>query len=139
MKRKLLVEVISPEEILWASEADMVVARTETGEVGILPLHAPMVNNLVISEVRVKHGDHIDYFAIEGGFLEVKEDKVVLLTPSAIPASKIETEAEKRAKEEAEKAIKESEEIAEEEMEKLRKIIERATVRMKVAGRLQKT
>ena len=134
--RKLLVEIVSPEEVLWAGEADMVVGVTPLGEIGILPLHTPLVTTLTLGEVRIKHGDHIDYFAIDGGFLEVKEDKVVLLASGAVPASRIEVEAELKAKEEAEKAIAEAREKGE-DIESLKRALERAVVRLKVAQRVR--
>ena len=135
-ERKLLVEIVSPEEVLWAGEADMVVGVTPLGEIGILPLHTPLVTTLALGEVRIRHGDHFDYFAIDGGFLEVKEDKVVLLASGAVPASRIEVEAELRAKEEAEKAIAEAREKGE-DIESLKRALERAVLRLKVAQRVR--
>lgn len=137
-ERKLLVEVVSPEEILYAEEADMVVARTIEGEVGILPLHTPMVCLLTLGEVRIKHGDQVDYFVVDSGFLEVKEDKVVIVSPSAVPASRINPESEMKAKEEALKAIQEAKEKGE-DLEEFRKVIERATLRLKVFEKSQKS
>lgn len=136
--RKLLVEVISPEEVLYAAEADMVVARTAEGEVGILPLHTQMVCLLTLGEVRIKYGDHIDYFVIDAGFLEVREDKVVIITSSALPVSKIDPEAEMKAREEALKATQEAKEKGE-DLEELRKTIERASVRLKILEKAQKS
>lgn len=136
--RKLFVEVVSPEEVLWASEADMVVAVTPLGEVGILPLHTPLVTTVVMGEVRVKHGDHVDYFVVDGGFLEVKEDRAMILASSATPVSRIEIEAERRAKAEMEKAIAEAKERGE-DIEELKRALERAIVRLRVAEKAQKS
>lgn len=132
MDRKLLVEVISPEKVLYAAEADMVVATTPLGEVGILPLHIPLVSTLVTGEVRVKHGDHIDYFFIDGGFLEVKEDRVIILSPGAESAAEIEPEAEERAAEELRRTIEEAREKGE-EIEDLQKELQKLIARIRVS------
>lgn len=132
MDRKLLVEVISPEKVLYAAEADMVVATTPLGEIGIMPLHIPLVSTLVTGEVRIKHKDHIDYFFIDGGFVEVKEDKVIVLSPGAESATQIEPEAEEKAAEELRKAIEQAKEKGE-DIEELQKHLKRMLTRLKVS------
>ena len=50
---------------------------------GILPGHIPTVAPLKISAVRLKNGGHTDYVAVSGGFIEVRPDKVTVLSSSA--------------------------------------------------------
>ncbi len=89
-ERKLRCEVITPEKILYSGDVDMVVAPGVGGELGILPLHMPLITTLTIGELRLKHGpDKQDYIAIDGGYLEVREDKVTVLADAAEYASKI--------------------------------------------------
>jgi F-type H+-transporting ATPase subunit epsilon len=92
MARTLLAEIVTPERIVYSNEVQMVVATTTTGEVGILPLHAPLVSTLATGEVRMKVGEsHSDWetFAIAGGYLQVHEDKVLILADAAIAVSQI--------------------------------------------------
>jgi F-type H+-transporting ATPase subunit epsilon len=78
MARTLLCEIVTPEHILYTNEVEMVVAPALDGELGILPLHAPMVAALKAGEVRVKFdGDQIEWFAISGGYLQVHEAAAV--------------------------------------------------------------
>jgi ATP synthase F1 epsilon subunit len=80
----------------------MVVATTTDGEVGILPLHAPLVATLAAGEARLQFGDSAsdwEYFSISGGYLQVHEDKVILLADNAVAVSQIDAT---RAKESAE-------------------------------------
>jgi|SRR6185369_8113000 F-type H+-transporting ATPase subunit epsilon len=75
--------------MVWSGEADMVVARTTEGELGILAGHAPLLGQLKEpSRVRIKKvgGDEIAY-DIGGGFLSVTNDSVTILAESAEPAS----------------------------------------------------
>jgi F-type H+-transporting ATPase subunit epsilon len=68
----LEVHVVAPERELYSGEADMVVAKGTTGDVGILPNHAPMLIQLAIHPVRLLEGDQDkEVFLVDGGFLHV--------------------------------------------------------------------
>jgi F-type H+-transporting ATPase subunit epsilon len=102
MARTLLAEIVTPETILYTNEVQMVVASTPAGEVGILPLHAPIVTTLAPVEVRLRFGDNAtdwEYFSISGGYLQVHEDKVIILADNAVSVSQIDS---KRATESVE-------------------------------------
>jgi F-type H+-transporting ATPase subunit epsilon len=82
------VEIVAVEAEVWSGEADLVVARTTEGELGVLARHAPLLGQLMEpSRVRVKtpDGDEIA-FDVAGGFLSVTEDGVTVLAESAKPA-----------------------------------------------------
>jgi F-type H+-transporting ATPase subunit epsilon len=92
MARTLLAEIVTPEAILYTNEVQMVVATTPQGEIGILPLHAPIVTTLAPGEVRLRFGDNAtdwEYFSISGGYLQVHEDKVIVLADNAVSVSQI--------------------------------------------------
>ena len=92
MARTLIVEIVTPERIVYNNEVEMVVAPAIDGEVGILPLHVPLVTALNPGEIRVKHGDDTEWFAISGGYMQVHEDKVIVLADHAAAASHIDVE-----------------------------------------------
>jgi F-type H+-transporting ATPase subunit epsilon len=78
------VQVVGPDGKLFAGPADFLVARTVDGEIGILPGHTPILAQLVgPSEVRVKSGSGEEKFDIAGGFMSVKENKVIVLAEEA--------------------------------------------------------
>lgn len=92
MARTLLCEIVTPESILYTNEVQMVVATTPSGEVGILPLHTPIVTTLAPGEVRLRTGDGAadwEFFSISGGYLQVHEDKVIILADAAVAVSQI--------------------------------------------------
>jgi F-type H+-transporting ATPase subunit epsilon len=92
MARTLLCEIVTPESILYTNEVQMVVATTPAGEVGILPLHAPIVTTLAPGEVRLRFGEGAadwEFFSISGGYLQVHEDKVIVLADAAVAVSQI--------------------------------------------------
>ncbi|MEJ3750911.1 F0F1 ATP synthase subunit epsilon [Actinomycetes bacterium KLBMP 9797] len=89
MVAQLHVELVAVEEKVWSGEAEMLVARTTEGELGVLPGHAPLLGQLAEpSQVRVKlaDGDQLTY-DVDGGFLSVTADGVTVLAESATPAS----------------------------------------------------
>ena len=79
------VQLVSPEQVLFTGEADMVIARTSTGgEIAFLNNHAPFLGALADWHVRVvlSDGRH-ERFAVHGGFVEVSNNKVIILTDVA--------------------------------------------------------
>lgn len=79
----LKVSVISPEKVLFEGETASVSAPAFDGEVGILPKHAPMVTLLGKGVLRLAGGQR---FNVEGGFLQVVDDQVRVVTEKAEPA-----------------------------------------------------
>ncbi len=86
MARTLICDIVTPEKQIFSEEASFVSAPSISGEVGILPLHAAYVSVLKAGQVVVKYPDEKNsrYFAISGGYLEVKDDEVIILADSAI-------------------------------------------------------
>jgi len=79
----LKVSVISPEAVLFEGEAASVVAPAFDGEVGILENHAPMMSLLGQGELRVAGGGPDRSFGINGGFLQVVDNTVRVVTENA--------------------------------------------------------
>jgi F-type H+-transporting ATPase subunit epsilon len=79
----LTVSVISPEAVLFEGTTESVVAPAFDGEVGILTGHAPMMTLLGKGTLRLAAGER---FAVEGGFLQVVDDKVRVVTEHAAKA-----------------------------------------------------
>ncbi|TGN02391.1 ATP synthase F1 subunit epsilon [Leptospira yasudae] len=100
---KLNVSVISPEKILYKGEVDSLVVPGSEGFFGILPNHAPLVAVLGIGVLEIRKGDKIKALSVEGGFIEVKENSVSILTDHGALKDDIDLEAEKKALAEAEK------------------------------------
>ncbi|HEY8470235.1 MAG TPA: ATP synthase F1 subunit epsilon [Longimicrobiales bacterium] len=77
---RLTVTVISPERTIFEGKADIVVAPAWDGEVGILRGHAPMMVLLGSGDVRIRRGDVEQRFSVSGGFLQVVDDVVTVLS-----------------------------------------------------------
>ncbi|GAA2733222.1 hypothetical protein GCM10009867_10780 [Pedococcus aerophilus] len=84
----LQVELVAADRKVWEGEAEMVQARTIDGELGILPGHTPLLGVLVEGEVRIKTGGTNAVATVDGGFLSVDRDKVIIVA-EAVDASQI--------------------------------------------------
>lgn len=80
---RLTLAIISPDRTVYEGEADMVVAPAWDGEVGVLRGHAPMLVLLGDGELRVTLGRSTEKFHVTGGFMQVADDVVTVLSESA--------------------------------------------------------
>lgn len=138
MARTLLCEIVTPERIVYTNEVEMVIAPTLDGEIGILPLHAPLVTVLRPGELRVRYNDSkdVEWFAVSGGYLQVHEDKVIVLADAAVHSSTIDVDRARRAKELAEQRMDEIKERPREErdgMDECEADLKWCEIQMKVA------
>lgn len=100
------VDIVAPESVVWSGEADFVVARTTEGEIGILAGHEPLMAALATGVVLVESGKEKVTIGTHGGFLQVLNNQVTLLTDRAEISTGDRSEAlavaeELRAQEEA--------------------------------------
>ncbi len=101
----ILLEIVTPERLAYSDSVDAVVLPGIEGELGVLPHHAPLVSMLGVGELRIRKGGVEESFAIAGGFLQVRPDKVVVMAETADLASDIDLEKAQEARREAEKAL----------------------------------
>jgi F-type H+-transporting ATPase subunit epsilon len=99
------LEIVTPERLAYSDEVDEVIVPGSEGELGILPRHAPLVATLGAGELRIKKANEWESFAVFGGFVQVRPDKVVVLAETADLASEIDLERAKAARQEAERAL----------------------------------
>lgn len=100
------VNIVTPDGPVYDSEVAMVIAKTVSGEIGVLPGHIPMVAPLAISAVTLKKEDGSqEVVAVSGGFIEVRPDQISILAPSAEVASDIDLARAKEALKRAEERL----------------------------------
>lgn len=100
-----LVEIVTPERKVYGEEAKMVIVTGVEGQLGIMPNHIPLVTPLRIAPVTIKRDGGSDVIAVNGGFIEVRKDKVVILAESAERAEDINIERAEAAKQRAEQRL----------------------------------
>ena len=103
----LQVDVVSPERILFSGEAEMVICRAAGGDIAFLTGHAPFLGALGIGVVRIKLVDGTEErVAVHGGFVEVKDNRVILLSDVAELASQIDVERARQAEAAAQERLR---------------------------------
>ncbi|TGM57210.1 ATP synthase F1 subunit epsilon [Leptospira adleri] len=100
---KLNVSVISPEKILYKGEVDSLVVPGSEGFFGILPNHAPLVAVLGIGVLEIRKGEKTKVLSVEGGFIEVKENSISILTDHGALKEDIDLSVEQKNLSEVEK------------------------------------
>ena len=100
------IDIVSAEKEIYSGIAEMVFAPLVTGEVGILPRHAPLLARMKPGEVRVRSGTEELSFYVSGGLLEVQPHVVTVLADTALRAKDIDEAAALKAKESAEEALR---------------------------------
>ncbi|EKN86599.1 ATP synthase F1, epsilon subunit [Leptospira interrogans str. 2003000735] len=100
---KLKVSVISPEKILYKGEVDSLIVPGSEGFFGILPDHAPLVATLGIGILEIRKGEKLKVLSVEGGFVEIKDNSISILTDHGALKEDIDLEVEKKNLAEAEK------------------------------------
>ena len=95
------VSIVTPETTTFDSDAESVVVPMLDGERGILANHAPMIGRLGPGEMRVTTGGNTERFYVDGGFVQIANNAVSVLTGNSIPAAEIDLA---KAREDLEKA-----------------------------------
>jgi F-type H+-transporting ATPase subunit epsilon len=101
----LQLEIVTPERLAYSDTVDSVQLPGSEGELGVLPHHAPLISTLGVGELRIRKGGSEESFAIVGGFLQVRPDKVVVMAETADMSSEIDLEKAQEARREAERAL----------------------------------
>jgi F-type H+-transporting ATPase subunit epsilon len=130
----LLLEIVTPERQAYSDIVDSVVCPGTEGEIGVLPHHAPLLSTLGLGELRIRKGSQEESFAIAGGFLQVRPDKVVVMAETADLAAEIDLEKAQQARAEAERAL-EAGYVEGADLSAARAELQRALIRIRVAER----
>jgi F-type H+-transporting ATPase subunit epsilon len=102
------VELVTQEKLVFEErEADIIIVPGSEGEMGILPHHAPVLTTLGFGELVIRKGNREERFAIYGGVVDIRPDKVVVLADLAESSFDLDLEAIEVARESAAKLMAE--------------------------------
>ena len=130
----LHLEVITPERKVYEDDVDMVIAPGSEGYLGILPRHAPLLTALGPGEFRVKKGGIEEVLVVFGGFMDVRGDRVVVLTDAAESVDEIDAQRAQTARQRAQEVLQAGPMSAADEA-RARASLQRALVRIRVSER----
>lgn len=98
-------KLITPESIIFEGQTQEVILPTQNGQIGVLPDHEPLVTILTPGEIFIKNGTETIHLASMGGFVEINNNVVKVLSDSAIRSEEIDAIAAEEAKIKAEQAL----------------------------------
>ncbi len=134
IKSMIKLEIVTPEKKVFDETIDSVTVPTATGEVGILPNHAPLISSLKSGILSFNHKGVNEKMVVSGGFVEVSTNKVSILTDIAEKVDEIDTETARADRENAEKALSGTWSGTEEDYEAEKERLERAQARLSLAA-----
>jgi F-type H+-transporting ATPase subunit epsilon len=102
MANTIKLEIVTPEAKVYSQDVEMVTLTGSDGEMGILPLHMPLMTLLVAGEIVARKDGKNEYLAVGDGFVQVTGDRVAILTDMAIGADSIDEAKAEEARQRAE-------------------------------------
>nr|UFK63139.1 ATP synthase CF1 epsilon subunit [Osmunda mildei] len=88
----LNLRVMAPNRIVWNSEVREIILSTNSGQIGILPNHAPLLTALDIGVMKIRYGGQWSTMALMGGFAMIDNNRITILVNEAERATEIDTE-----------------------------------------------
>ena len=108
---QMTVQVVTPDGLKYDHHANFIHAVTKDGQIGILPGHINLIAPLEVDELKVRRVDdenHVDWIAVNGGIIEVKDDLITIVADSAERERDIDVSRAERAKQRAERDLEEA-------------------------------
>jgi F-type H+-transporting ATPase subunit epsilon len=107
MAATLKLEIVTPEAKIYSEDVDMVTLPGIEGEMGIYPMHIPLMTQIAHGEIVAKKGGVDHYLATGEGFVQITGDRVAILTDMAIKADDIDEAKAEEARKKAEARLAE--------------------------------
>ena len=107
---QMTVQVVTPDGLKYDHHASFIHAVTKDGQIGILPGHINLIAPLEVEELKVRRVDdesQVDWIAVNGGIIEVKDDFITIVANSAERDRDIDVSRAERAKQRAERVLEE--------------------------------
>ena len=103
----LKLEIVTPESKIYSEDVDMVTLPGSEGELGVFPMHVPLLTQITAGEVTVRKGGQDFFLAVGEGFVEITGDRVAIMTDMAIKADDIDEMKAEEARQRAEARLAE--------------------------------
>jgi F-type H+-transporting ATPase subunit epsilon len=136
MAATLKLEIVTPEAKTYSEDVEMVTLPGVEGEMGIYPMHVPLMTQIVAGELAVRKDGREYFLAIGEGFVEITADKVAIMTDMAIRAEQIDEGKAEEARKRAESRLQEK--LTDEETAMVSAALMHSLAQLKVKRRQQR-
>jgi F-type H+-transporting ATPase subunit epsilon len=128
------LEIITPEAVAYRDDVDMVLLPAELGEMGVYPMHVPLITKINPGELVVTKGLEKARIAIGEGFAEITQTEIRILADMAINEADIDEQAAEKAVERAQQRLREGS-IGDEEVAMVKVALAKSLAQLKVKRR----
>lgn len=97
MADQLHIEIVTHDGVAYKGDADGLIAPGVDGYFGMLPHHAPIIAQLGIGDLRIRHGEVWEHFAVSGGILHLRDAEVLIMADAAEAADAIDVDRARQA------------------------------------------
>jgi F-type H+-transporting ATPase subunit epsilon len=129
----LRLEIVTPEAIVYSEDVHMVTLPAIEGQIGIYPMHIPLLTQIMPGEIIVMKDGHESFLAVGEGVVEVTSHRVAIVTDMAIPAENIDEAKVEEARQRA--AARLQDKISDEEVASVNASLARSLAQLKVKRR----
>jgi F-type H+-transporting ATPase subunit epsilon len=133
MAETLKLEIVTPQEIAFSEDVNMVTLPASEGEIGVYPQHVRLITQLVPGEIVVTAAGRDESLAVGEGIVEITHDRVSIVTDMAIPADRIDEARVEEAR--ARAAARLLEKISDEEVATVNASLARSLAQLQVKRR----
>jgi len=133
MANTLKLEIVTPESKVYSEDVDMVTLPGIEGEMGIFPMHVPLMTQLAAGELSVRKAGQEFFLAVGEGFVEITGERVSILTDMAIAAENIDEAKAEEARQRAEARL--AEKLDDEEVAMVKATLDHSLAQLRVKRR----
>jgi F-type H+-transporting ATPase subunit epsilon len=133
MANTLKLEIVTPDAQAFSGEVEMVTLPGVEGEMGIFPMHVPLMTEIVAGEIMVRKDGRDSYLAVGEGFAEITGERVAVMTDMAIKAENIDEAKAEEARRRAEARL--AEKLDDEQLSMVNASLAHSVAQLKVKRR----
>jgi F-type H+-transporting ATPase subunit epsilon len=133
MADTLKLEIVTPDQIAYSDDVDMVTLTAIEGQIGVLPHHVPLLTQMAPGEMIVRKDGRETYLAVGGGLVLITGDGVAIVTDMAVSAESIDEAKAEEARQRAAARLRDK--LADEEVASVNAALARSLAQLKVKRR----
>jgi F-type H+-transporting ATPase subunit epsilon len=133
MANTLELQIVTPDQVVYSEQVEMVTLPGIEGEMGIYPQHVPLMTQMVAGEVTVRKGGSEYFLAVGDGLVEITGDHVAILTDMAVGSDRIDEAKAEEARQRAEARLQEK--LSDEEVASVRSSLAHSLTQLNVKRR----
>jgi F-type H+-transporting ATPase subunit epsilon len=135
MANTLRLEIVTPDAVVYSQDVHMVTLPALDGQIGVYPLHIPLLTQIVPGEIIVRKDNQESFLAVGEGIAQITADRVAIVTDMAIPSENIDEAKAEEARQRAAARLRDK--LSDEEVASVNASLAHSLAQLKVKRRRQ--